>query len=418
MSANNRIFRQSALDKLASPEQLDQLMQVTTPKGWLALGGALVLVLTAVAWSVFGTVATQVSGRGILIRPGGVLMVSAHGDGTIQDILVESGQTIVAGQVIAKVLQPELEIRLRQAGLMEKHLGAELAQLRQEQDRERAAEEAIIQKQREAYTRILADKTLEIEALKLRVQAEEKLKEAGIETELQLLEARVAHFNTEHELALAKVQLEQIDVTWLQSEQRRQQALLAKQMQHQESVNQAELSRALYELNGGVVSPYSGEVLEIIAKEGQRVGAHAPVLTVQSTSALLEGRLYLSAADGKRVRTNMLVHLNPVSVKKEEHGLLLGTVTSVSAFPATPQAMLSRLENSALVNEFSQGGAPIEVQVALEATAETPNGFRWTSVHGPPEPLTSGTLCQGTITLARRRPISLFLPVWREEVRP
>jgi HlyD family secretion protein len=80
--------------------------------------------------------------------------------------------------------------------------------------------------------------------------------------------------------------------------------------------------------------------------------------------------------------------------------------------------MLSELENPALVNEFSQGGAPMEVEVALDRSSTTRTGFRWTSAHGPADPLTSSTLCGGTITLTQRRPISLVLPVWGQEVHP
>lgn len=415
MSEQDRIFRQAALDKLASPEQLDQLMQVTTPKGWLALFAALVLLGTALVWAVFGKIATQVSGRGILIRPGGVFVIAAHGDGTVKDIRAKPGQAVTAGEVVAEILQPELEIRLRQAQLSQARVADELANLKREQERERTAEAAGIQRQREAYSRIIADHTQEIAALNQRVEAEVKLMQAGIETEVQLLDARVALFNAQHDQALAKVHLEQLDVAWLQSEQRRQQDWLAKQAQYQESTNQVEWTRALYQLNARVVSPYAGEVLEVVAKQGQRIAANAPVLSLQANSGVLEARLYLSAADGKLVRTNMSVHLSPVSVKKEEYGLLLGKVASVSAFPATPQAMLSRLENPALVNEFSQGGAPIEVTVALEPSPHTPSGFRWTSAQGPPDPLTSGTLCGGTITRSKRSPISFVLPVWRQE---
>ena len=32
-----QIFRKTALEKLSSPEQLDELMKITTPKGWVAL---------------------------------------------------------------------------------------------------------------------------------------------------------------------------------------------------------------------------------------------------------------------------------------------------------------------------------------------------------------------------------------------
>ncbi len=418
MSQQDRIFRQAALDKLASPEQLDQLMQVTTPKGWLALSAVLVLLGMALAWSVFGQVATQVSGRGILMRPGGVFVITAHGDGLVKEILVESRASVTNGQVVAEVLQPELEIKLRQAELSCRRLEDELAKLKPQQEREREAEADGLQQQREAYTRITADYTQEIVSLNLRVEAEEKLKRAGIETDVQLLDARVALFNAQHELALARVQLEQLHLAWLQSEQRRQQEWLAKQAQYQETTNQVEWTRALYELNTHVASPYAGEVLEVVVKKGQRIAANAPVLSLQATSGGLLARLYLSAADGKRVRKGMGVQISPVSVKKEEYGLLVGKVTEVSPFPATPQAMLSELENPALVNEFSQGGAPMEVEVALDRSSTTRTGFRWTSAHGPADPLTSGTLCGGTITLTQRRPISLVLPVWGQEVHP
>ena len=34
-----QIFRKAALTRLASPDQLDQLMQVTSPRSWIALAG-------------------------------------------------------------------------------------------------------------------------------------------------------------------------------------------------------------------------------------------------------------------------------------------------------------------------------------------------------------------------------------------
>jgi HlyD family secretion protein len=48
--------------------------------------------------------------------------------------------------------------------------------------------------------------------------------------------------------------------------------------------------------------------------------------------------------------------------------------------------------------------------VLLEKSAETPSGFVWTSADGPPTRITSGTLCEGTITIDHQSPISLMLP--------
>ncbi|MGA7497687.1 MAG: hypothetical protein WBX00_13260, partial [Isosphaeraceae bacterium] len=72
-----QIYRGEALQRLASPEQLDQLMPLTDPRGWLALA-ALGMVLAAVlVWACFGTVRVTVEAQGVLVRPGGVRTVAA-----------------------------------------------------------------------------------------------------------------------------------------------------------------------------------------------------------------------------------------------------------------------------------------------------------------------------------------------------
>jgi HlyD family secretion protein len=43
------LFRQEAMDKTLSPDELDRLMRVTSPRGWLALIALLALVAAAVA---------------------------------------------------------------------------------------------------------------------------------------------------------------------------------------------------------------------------------------------------------------------------------------------------------------------------------------------------------------------------------
>jgi hypothetical protein len=66
----HRLFRKAALDKLASPERLDVLMQVTSPLGWLALLTMAVLLASIVAWSIFGSMSETVYGEGILVGGG------------------------------------------------------------------------------------------------------------------------------------------------------------------------------------------------------------------------------------------------------------------------------------------------------------------------------------------------------------
>ena len=62
------LFRQEAMDKTLSPDELDRLMRVTGPRGWLALIALLALVAAAVVWGVFGTIPVVVGAdKGILL---------------------------------------------------------------------------------------------------------------------------------------------------------------------------------------------------------------------------------------------------------------------------------------------------------------------------------------------------------------
>lgn len=63
------IFRQESLERLSSPEQLDQLMHVVNPKSWLPLASLGVLVLLAFLWSIFGRITITTAGRGVLVHP-------------------------------------------------------------------------------------------------------------------------------------------------------------------------------------------------------------------------------------------------------------------------------------------------------------------------------------------------------------
>jgi hypothetical protein len=64
---DNSIFRQEALERLSSPEQLDQLMQLVSPKSWLSLVTLGSLLGLALLWSVVARIPVTTTGRGILV---------------------------------------------------------------------------------------------------------------------------------------------------------------------------------------------------------------------------------------------------------------------------------------------------------------------------------------------------------------
>lgn len=100
------IFRQSSLDRLSSPEQLDQLINVTSRRSWIALMAIGAVVLAAVAWALTGTITTNVSDQGMFIRGGGLFAVQTPSGGQVRSISVNVGQQVSQGQAIAQLEPP------------------------------------------------------------------------------------------------------------------------------------------------------------------------------------------------------------------------------------------------------------------------------------------------------------------------
>src|SRR5215831_9203614 len=100
---NRKIFRPAALERMSSPEQLDRLMPVTSPRGWVALSALGIIFLATFLWGLFGAVYTTAEGKGILIRPLGVKSVVAPVGGVVSEVLVRPGDMVEARQRVAQL---------------------------------------------------------------------------------------------------------------------------------------------------------------------------------------------------------------------------------------------------------------------------------------------------------------------------
>ena len=76
------------------------------------------------------------------------------------------------------------------------------------------------------------------------------------------------------------------------------------------------------------------------------------------------------------------------------------------------QRLQRLLHNDALSQNLMAKGAMYLVECSLE-TANTPSGFKWTTARGSEQPVTTGMLASGRITVDEQRPISLVIPMLR-----
>jgi len=103
-----KIFREASLKRLSSPEQLDQLIKVTSPRGWLALIALGLLLTGVIIWSFVGSIPTKISGQGILLNNAGVFSLTHDISGRVIDVSLKAGNKVKKGDVIARIEQSEL----------------------------------------------------------------------------------------------------------------------------------------------------------------------------------------------------------------------------------------------------------------------------------------------------------------------
>ena len=404
--SNKKIFRAAALARLSSPEQLDTLLTVTTPKGWLALIGLGALILVAVVWAFLGSIATKAMGTGVVIRTGGVFNVRTTSAGQILQLDVDVGDTVTIGQIVARVAQPEI---LERISLAE----ARLNDARTERDRAARVRDAAIQLQLETLDR--REETLEQQVRDLQEQArlvreqipvEEQLLERGLITRQQLVLTQQRVVSIESNISSVRTQVTQIQAERYSTRNAGLEPSLAAEARIAEFGRQLDALQFELESATRVTSPYAGQVLELKVFTGNLVGAGTPVLSLQSGDLAVEGVFFISAAKAKSVQPGMAVEVSPTSVRREEFGFMHGEVVRVSDFPATQEALMRLFENAVLVQSLTGSGPVHQLSVRLLRDPENPERFLWSSSKAADISITAGTLYSGQVVTRRQRPIS------------
>jgi HlyD family secretion protein len=379
------VFRQAALNRLSSPDEIDRVLRVTSPRGWIALVALALLVSTSVVWGVTAAVPLTVAARGILLKSGGVLEIVSDASGRVMDVAVQLGDLVREGQVVARLAQPDLADRVQQARLA-------LAARREERD--------------EAMAGGARDAELELAAI-ARQHAHDE------ESIARDPDGEGARLDRE-DLTLLTIRRRQVRSRYERDVQR------ATVRVHEAERTVAQLERALTAAVE-IRSTYTGRVIEIAAEQGAVINRGVALVALDPagrTVTGLEAILFVPARDGKRVKPGLPVQIAPAAIRPEEYGYLLGKVTQVSEFPTTPRAMLRVLKNGDLVTTMSSAGPLHEVHVDLMPDQSTPSLYRWSSSAGPPLRLQSGTLCDAQIAFDTRRPIELVLPFLRVASAP
>jgi HlyD family secretion protein len=408
------IFRKVSLERLSSPEQLDQMVQVTDPKGWLALAGLGALLLATVGWGIWGSIPTEAAGTGILLRQGGVSDLVSAASGQVQEVLVRVGDVIEKGQPVARIQQDALIRQIADDRSKLAVLRSQYGDATRVADQQKDLRARDLAQQRANFQRTIESLEKDVALLRERLDAQQGLLNDGLITKETFLSTQQSLNAKRDQLAQARLDLNGQDLKRIEADQQLDQQLETRQMVVRDlELEIKELEAKLGE-NVNVLSPYSGRVLEVLANRGDVVSPGTAILSVEVLSENLQAVLFVPATAGKKVQKGMAVRISPSTVKREEYGSLLGKVTWVAEFPSTTRGMTRLLGNEALVTKLMEQGPPIQVNVELEKDSSTPTGYRWSSSRGPSLKISSGTLASGDVVVQEDPPFRLVIPKVRE----
>ena len=469
----SNLFRKKSLERLSSPERLDQLMQVISPMSWLPLMTLGSLVVAALAWSIWGCIPVTVEGRGVLIYPRKVVPLQSKSAGQILSLEVSVGDDVQKGDVLATLDQANLRKQLQLAE-------AKLAQLQsqdrdvsslQQQRRDRqldaiaqqrqTLQESLqivqeltpvlrvkgldsIQSERQTLQRQLQNLRQLLPTYTKRLANRQMLFQEGAIADDVVLQARQEYLDSLTSINDAEAQLKRLDVQEADAQRQYLENLNSikdikaqlQELDSQEATSAqddlesttarikeiAEVKREIAQLkeqlsnNSQIISQHSGRVLELAVNPGQMIDTVTRLgsIDVQDPQRELVGITYFTIADGKKIQSQMPLQITPQTVKRERFGGIDGTVTTVSPFPITKEAAASVVGNPEVVAGLvSQEEGLMQVFSTLETDPATDSGYQWSSSQGPQLEISSGTTTAVRVTVEERSPITYVFPILR-----
>ena len=468
------LFRQESLERLSSPERLDTLMHVISPKDWVALIVFGSLIVGGTIWSIVAKIPITVDGRGIFIQPRKIVDIQSNIGGQIKFVNVRSDQCVKKDDVIATIEPAELnkQLQLSREKLTQIKGQAQDASLLSQQRIQiekntinnnrisleqrlndtrtlapmlREKEINAINQQRQSLQQRLNDAQTLVPVMRTRFEQRQKLANEGVLSKDTLLQAEQEYVQARQTVADIQTQLKQLESQNSNTErqyleQMRSMSDIQVQLGElntrakridQESVetnNQRtkeiqEVSREIEKLeqqikqNSQILSPQDGCLVELTAIPGQVVqpGMKLATFRVGTDEEKTLGIAYFPIKDGKKIKAKMPISITPDTVQRERFGGILGEVTNVSSLPVTKEGAMSVIGHPELVkNLIGDTGAVIEITTNFQTDPNTFSGYKWSSSKGPESKITPGTTATVRVTIEERAPITFVLPFLRE----
>ncbi|APW62514.1 NHLP bacteriocin system secretion protein [Paludisphaera borealis] len=416
-------------------EDLDALVEVTSPHAWASLTTLFLICGAAVTFAFLYEVPKKVHGDGILLIDKDTLaQVRSHGDGRLASLDVKLGDRVAKGLKIGLLSQENLKDEIHETQTRLDELRNEDVRLTEFEQDERKTQELAVHQLRQTLQTTIDNNRIGLKVAEMIKDGSERLRSRNQLSNLDLLESLEKLYEIRNNVDVGGTKIAELSLTWLTAENARRKTALQRRLEINRLETKLDLERAKLDRTSRIIAPVEGKVTQILTAVNEMVHEGSPVVllsTERTDSAADEVRgpseciVFVAAGEGKKINVGDHVEVVPATVKREEHGFIHGRVAAVSEMPATKLAMETALPHPDLVESFLKKYAPgvlLRVHIHLE---ERPAGrladdgprnnrFRWSSRSGSAQTLKTATMCEAAVVVERQRLIHLVVPWTRK----
>lgn len=392
-----------------------ELFIVTSVRAWIALGFFVLLISGIVVWVFTGNVVEIVNGQGMLIGRTSLYSVTSSASARVVDLKAKPGQEVRAGELLAQLDPTELDAKITGARTLYDLQLEENERLTQSdfQELEQVFNKASKQIQKQQAVIEISAKLIESYGTQMELQKD--LLDRGLVTLEAFLETQSEVLTLEEKIYSARAGIAESELVTTAARQSFEAALARRLEKLSKSDADLNVLLAQREQQNKIYSPVDGVVVAVDVDLQEFISSGQQVVRIETGPASekeLHCLAYLPARMGKRVEEGMRCQLMPEVTYYNEYGYLLGTIHSISEFPATRNDLLIQFGDSAIVDSFlAEQPDGLLVKIELIDDSSTPSGYRWSSAMGFPKPLEQGTPTEVRVIYGQVTPIELVSPL-------
>lgn len=440
-----KIFNQSVLDKMSTPEQLDKQIVITSRSSWAFLLGGFLIVIATLIWSFTGWLLVTKSATGLIISNSNSQPITTTVTGIVKDVYVDKGDVVQEGDKLfayesdvyddaIKDIEERKSI-VQAVTLNSKHdvVNSDTSDLVALKLQKSAAEsdgnsaEITLSEYQSELKKInnqIATAKETVEKTKKHYEKACSDYSAGLITEAELNAIKDKYSKAESEYSALvsqkntlsqQIKQAEIQQKIVKADNKEQGKNLSKQFQATKEgiLNAIDDEMKQYEKSKDsciVTSNITGTVTELHVAAGTATAQGYETMTIRNLSdsdAVVQ--CYISAQEGMGIKEGMEVAVYPTFLDSQEYGHMEATVVSVDDYYASGSDIKSALGNAQLAESVLQMGPTIAFACKLR-TDDTVSGYYWSSKNGRNVEISDATLVNADVVIEKNHPISSLVP--------